>query len=83
MNTEQTYRHSLLSRFSGFLAQQIGLYFPQQRWPDLVRGIEAAAREFDFHNTEECMRWLMSTSWAWWSGMRMHLLWLRARCAAF
>ncbi|MCX7092372.1 MAG: hypothetical protein NTY50_02810 [Methylobacter sp.] len=61
MNTEQTYRHSLLSRFSGFLAQQIGLYFPQQRWPDLVRGIEAAAREFDFHNTEECMRWLMST----------------------
>lgn len=60
MNKE-THLHSLLSRFSEFLAQQVGLHFPKERWPDLLRGIKAAAREFGFHDADACMQWLLST----------------------
>lgn len=35
----------LLSRLSEHVAEQMGLYFPQDRWRDLESGIEAAARE--------------------------------------
>ena len=36
---------SLLSRLSDFLASQMGLHFPRERWRDLERGIAAASRE--------------------------------------
>ncbi|MFI3157099.1 MAG: CheR family methyltransferase [Methylococcaceae bacterium] len=61
MDAERTHQHSLLSRFSEFLAQQIGLHFSPERWPDLVNGIKAAAREFGFQDVEACMQWLLST----------------------
>ncbi|TAN70415.1 MAG: tetratricopeptide repeat protein [Methylobacter sp.] len=61
METEQTHQHLLLSRFSEFLAQQMGLHFPPERWRDLLRGIEAAAREFGLQDAETCMQWLLST----------------------
>lgn len=61
METEQTYQHLLLSRFSEFLAQQMGLHFPPERWSDLLRGIEVAAREFGLQDAETCMQWLLST----------------------
>lgn len=50
-----------LLRLSNFLSQQIGLHFPQERWPDLLRGIGAAAREFNFDETASCVRWLLSS----------------------
>ena len=31
---------SLMLRLSEFLAAQVGLHFPQQRWGDLARGIQ-------------------------------------------
>lgn len=61
MNTVADLPTLLLSRFSEFLAQQMGLYFPPERWRDLLRGIEAAAREFGFQDAEACMQWLLST----------------------
>lgn len=51
----------LLLHFSEFLAQQIGLHFPQERWPDLMRGIEAAAREFRFKDSTACIQHLLSS----------------------
>jgi chemotaxis protein methyltransferase CheR len=52
---------SLLSRLSEFVAAEMGLYFPKERWPDLERGIGSAAREFNFEDTESCIHWLTSS----------------------
>jgi chemotaxis protein methyltransferase CheR len=51
---------SLLSRFSEFVAGQMGLHFPPERAPDLQRGIRLAAREFGFEDIEHCIQWLLS-----------------------
>ncbi|WP_333874662.1 CheR family methyltransferase [Methylobacter sp.] len=61
MDITETSQHSLLARFSEFLAQQIGLHFPPERECDLLRGIEAAARDFGFQDAGACMQWLLST----------------------
>lgn len=61
MDTVETPHHALLPYFSEFLAQQIGLHFPPERWCDLRRGIEAVAREFGLQDAESCMQWLLST----------------------
>ncbi|MGR9012267.1 MAG: CheR family methyltransferase [Gammaproteobacteria bacterium] len=60
MDRVEASQHSLLSHFSEFLTQQIGLHFPQERWRDLLRGIEAAAPEFGLHDAKDCMQWLLS-----------------------
>ncbi|MFZ2855878.1 MAG: protein-glutamate O-methyltransferase CheR, partial [Rhodocyclaceae bacterium] len=52
---------ALLQQFSAFLASRIGLHFPPPRWPDLLRGLERAAREFAQPGPEACMRWLLAT----------------------
>ena len=49
----------LLARFSDFLAAKIGLGYPPKRWPDLARGMKAAARDLDCDSAEQCMRQLM------------------------
>ncbi|MHB9018422.1 MAG: CheR family methyltransferase [Burkholderiales bacterium] len=50
----------LLARLSEFVAMQTGLYFPQERWSDLERGIAAAAPDFHFQDVASCVRWLLS-----------------------
>jgi chemotaxis protein methyltransferase CheR len=55
-----TFPSSLLSQLSEFVATQTGLYFPQERWGDLERGIAAAAPDFNFSDRESCARWLLS-----------------------
>ena len=50
----------LLSNLSDFLAAQMGLHFPRDRWGDLERGIAAAASEFGVADVESCIHWLMS-----------------------
>ena len=50
----------LLARLSELIATQTGLYFPQERWGDLERGIAAAAPDFNFSDRESCARWLLS-----------------------
>jgi chemotaxis protein methyltransferase CheR len=52
---------TLLSQLSDFISARIGLYFPQNRWRDLTRGIHSASQEFDFKDTESCARWLLSS----------------------
>ncbi len=53
--------NALLSKFSRFINQQMGIYFPKNRWLDLLRGICSAAREFGFDDVEECIHWLISS----------------------
>ena len=50
----------LLARFSDFLAAKIGLGYPPKKWPELARGMKAAARDLDCNSAEQCVRQLMS-----------------------
>lgn len=52
---------NLLSSLSEFVTAQMGLHFPPQRWRDLERGIQSAAREFDFEDAAACINWLASS----------------------
>lgn len=47
-----------LARVSGVIVDALGLHFPEQRWPDLQRGLTAAADEFGFSGLAECVDWL-------------------------
>jgi chemotaxis protein methyltransferase CheR len=51
---------SLMPRLSEFLAAQLGLHFPRERWGDLASGFAAAARDFGMPDAESCARWLPS-----------------------
>lgn len=51
---------ALLSGLSGLVAARLGLHFPQERWPDLERGVAAAARDLGKPDAESCARWLLS-----------------------
>ena len=50
-----------LPRLSDFVAAQMGLHFPPERWRDLERGIGSAAREFGFADTEAFAQWLLTS----------------------
>jgi chemotaxis protein methyltransferase CheR len=51
---------ALLSRLSDFLASQVGLHFPRERWRDLERGIAAASRESGYAEAEAFVHWLLA-----------------------
>jgi chemotaxis protein methyltransferase CheR len=59
--TSQRPPELLLARLSEFLAGQIGLHFPQERYGDLLRGIGAAARELGQASVEACIHWLLAS----------------------
>lgn len=50
----------LLAEFSKQLAVQTGLYFPEERFQDLERGISSAAKQFGSADVESCLRQLLS-----------------------
>ncbi|MGB8355030.1 MAG: chemotaxis protein CheR, partial [Chthoniobacteraceae bacterium] len=52
---------TLLAQLSEFIAGKVGLYFPQERWRDLERGIRSAARESAATSAEAYAEWLLST----------------------
>ena len=53
---------TLLHQLSEFVAARTGLHFPKERWRDLVRGIDSAARELHYKDTESYIRELLSSS---------------------
>lgn len=55
-----TISYPLLEQFSGFLARRIGLHFPPERWPDMVRRLERAAPDFGPGDVADCMRRLLT-----------------------
>lgn len=51
----------LLPRLSELLSRHMGLYFPPERWVDLLRGITAAGHDFHFADADSFIQWLLST----------------------
>jgi chemotaxis protein methyltransferase CheR len=49
---------TLLGEVSGFVAERLGLHFPEERWPDLARGLETAGQELGFAYPDACLCWL-------------------------
>lgn len=47
-------------RLSAFLAAQVGLFFPRERWKDMERGICSAARELGFRDAHSSVAGLLS-----------------------
>ena len=62
MNPGRGIPETLLSQFSDFIAARMGLHFPRERWCDLERGIDSAARDFGQADAQACIEWLMSHS---------------------
>ncbi|MCU0873765.1 MAG: hypothetical protein MUE50_15615 [Pirellulaceae bacterium] len=55
---------ALVSRFTGLLAERMGLHFGPERLADLQRGLEAARREFGFADVTSCLQWLTVGPWS-------------------
>ncbi len=49
---------NLLSEASALIAERMGLHFPEERWPDLARGLAAAGHELGFEYPNACVPWL-------------------------
>ncbi len=52
---------SSLARFSEFVADQMGFYFPRERWQDLERGMRSITRALEFDDVESCVQWFTSS----------------------
>jgi len=50
-----------LEQCSGFLASQMGLYFPRERWLDLLRALERMAPTLGLENSAAAIEWLLNT----------------------
>ena len=53
---------TLLDEVSGLIAERMGLHFPEERWPDLARGLRSAGLELGFGHPEACVEWLRGRS---------------------
>jgi len=51
---------TMLGEVSDFIAERMGLHFPEERWPDLARGLKTAGEELGFTYPDTCVRWLES-----------------------
>lgn len=51
---------TLLSEVSGFIADRVGLHFPEERWPDLVRGFTSASHDLGFEDPDAFVRGLLT-----------------------
>ncbi len=61
MSNSCTLARSLLYDFSIFVEERMGLYFPEERFQDLERGIFSAAKEFGHKDACSYLDWLRST----------------------
>ncbi|HVW63436.1 MAG TPA: CheR family methyltransferase [Nitrosospira sp.] len=61
---QMTLPQPLLLQLSEQLANQMGLYYPVNRWGDLERGLNAAVPALGMKNVETCVRHILSASLA-------------------
>ena len=47
-----------LRQVNELISTRLGLHFPEERLPDLQRGLQAAAVEFGFPDEHSCLQWL-------------------------
>lgn len=62
LREERSLNRSLLSDLSDFVAERLGLHFPEARWTDLQRGVAATARELGMPDAESAARSILSGS---------------------
>ncbi len=53
---------TLLAQAAAMLAARTGLHYPEDRWPDLERGIAAASADLGFPDPASCLRWIAAAS---------------------
>lgn len=51
-----TLDRAVLQEVSGYIAERMGLDFPEARWPDLARGVAESSKELGFDDPAECAR---------------------------
>ena len=51
---------TMLGEVSDFIAERMGLHFPEERWPDMARGLKAAGEDLGFEYPDACVGWLRS-----------------------
>ncbi|MBI5602576.1 MAG: chemotaxis protein CheR, partial [Deltaproteobacteria bacterium] len=61
-NPEEILPGPHLADLSEIISKRTGLNFPEERWPDLVRSIRAAAHDLGFSDTQSCIEGLLSAS---------------------
>ncbi len=49
----------LFEEFSYFLAENMGLHYPKERWNDLLKKLQPIAESFGFQQIDRCIEWLM------------------------
>lgn len=59
---EQKILQTLLPEIVELIAARTGLHFPPARWPELERGLVAAAANFGFASAASFSRWLLTSS---------------------
>lgn len=62
MNIHADIPVTLMARFNEFIAANVGLHFPQDRWQDLMRGINSAAQDSGATDAKSFIERLMSRS---------------------
>jgi len=50
-----------LARLSEYLKTQMGLYFPEKRWDDLLNKMARAMKDFDYRDLSGFIEWLVSS----------------------
>jgi len=53
----------LLSQLSQFVSTQTGLFFPEKKWPEFIRGIKNSALDLGFEDPMSYIQSLLSCSY--------------------
>lgn len=51
---------SEISEIAALISAKMGLYFPEERWPDLIQGLARAGHSLGFKETHSYARWLFT-----------------------
>ena len=54
---KQAIAESTLTRLSELIEQWLGLRFPKEQWPDLIKRINAAIGDLNFTDLNACLEW--------------------------
>jgi chemotaxis protein methyltransferase CheR len=58
---KHTLPENIMLQLSGFIASNLALHFPKERWGDLERNIVTAAKEFGYTDVEKFIQYIISS----------------------
>jgi chemotaxis protein methyltransferase CheR len=56
-----TLSENIISQLSGFIASNLALHFPKERWDDLERNIVTASKEFGYNDVGKFIQHIISS----------------------